>query len=309
MRSSPHGHPQAFSTSGTGVKVTIGEAESLVVDFYAASNLTISGNSTSLDGDTLVEGDVIFAPNQSTATQDGLYYVDSVSGSTAVLARVPGFTAGDKLVPGTRVRVRPGGTTYGGTTVRVDGTAPLVLGTDGISATVVETLWDSIPVSLYSLREVNATGDVANIAGNGGILASDTTPIMRGDAANSAEVVWVTGDVDPVGFQISLPTTADGTVAAYLDLEVYSGTTNAATMGVASSWNGAAEVTDSASDVGTNSATAHTITATIAAADIPDAPTRVTFRLTPPTHATDAIGLVGARLRFKRTGFPVATGS
>lgn len=305
---SPYGHPGNGSTSGAATIYEIHEAPAYVVDFYAASNLTLTGGSTTLDGATLTEGKLIAAFNQSTGTEDGVLVVDSVSGSTCNLVRAAGFKAGDKLPPGARFYIKSG-SSYGGSVIETTGTAVKVLGTDAITPRVVVSLWDSIPVSLYNLREVNATGDVANIAGNGGILASDTTPIMRGDAANSAEVVWVTGDVDPIGFQISLPTTADGTVAAYLDLEVYSGTTNAATMGVASSWNGAAEVTDSADDASTKSATAHTITATIAAADIPDAPTRVTFRITPPTHATDAIGLVGARLRFKRTGFPVATGS
>ena len=308
MRSSPFGHPQAFSTSQTPVKVTLRAPEVLDVDYYAASNLTLSGGSTTLDSATLAEGKLVAAFNQTTTTEDGVYYVDSVSGSTCILLRVPGYQAGDVLEDGARFRVRSG-SLYGGSIIEITGTGPKTLGTDALTPQVVFSLWDSIPVSLYSLREVTSGGDVGAIAANGGILASDTTPIMRGDAANSAEVVWVTGDVDPVGFQISLPTTADGTVAAYLDLEVYSGTTNAATMGVASSWNGAAEVTDSADDSATKSATAHTITATIAAADIPNAPTRVTFRITPPTHATDAIGLVGARLRFKRTGFPVATGS
>lgn len=305
---SPYGHPANGSTSGTAAIYEINEAPTFEVDYYAASNLTLTGGSTTLDGATLTEGKTIAAFSQSTGTEDGVLVVDSVSGATCNLVRAVGFKAGDKVAPGSRFYIKSG-SSYGGAVIETTGTAAKVLGTDAITPRVVVSLWDSIPVSLYSLREVTSGGDVANIAANGGILASDTTPIMRGDAANSAEVVWVTGDVDPVGFQLSLPTGADGTVAAYLDLEVYSGTTNAATMGVASSWNGAAEVTDSASDSGTNSATAHTITATIAAADIPDAPTRVTFRITPPTHATDAIGLVGARLRFKRTGFPVATGS
>ena len=306
--SSPYGHAPAASTGGTAVKYSLIAAAILCLDYYAASNLTLTGGSTTLDSATLTEGKLVGAFNQSTGTEDGVYVVDSVSGSTCNLVRAAGFAAGDTIADGTRFRIRLG-TLYGGSVIEAGGTAPRVLGTDALAPTVVFSLWDSIPVSLYSIREVTSGGDVSNIAANGGILASDTTPIMRGDAANSAEIVWVTGDVDPVGFHVSLPSTADGTVAAYLDLEVYSGTTNAATMAVASSWNGAAEVTDSASDAATLSATAHTITATIAAADIPDAPTRVTFRITPPTHATDAIALVRARLRFKRSAMPVATGS
>lgn len=156
-----------------------------------------------------------------------------------------------------------------------------------------------IPIHLGNWREVSATGDVGNVAAIGGVLASDTAPILRAEATtNSWEISWTTGNVDPIGVQFMLPPDLDDTASAFLDLIVYSGTTDAATMGVATSWNGGSEVTDSADDSGTKSATRHTITATIAAADIPASSTHVTIRLTPPTHATNAIQLVGAILRY-----------
>ncbi len=156
-----------------------------------------------------------------------------------------------------------------------------------------------VPIKLGEWREVSATGDVGNVAAIGGVLASDTAPILRAEATtNSWEISWATGNVDPIGVQLMLPPDLDDTASAFLDLIVYSGTTDAATMGVATSWNGGSEVTDSADDSGTKSATRHTITATIAAADIPASSTHVTIRLTPPTHATNAIQLVGAILRY-----------
>lgn len=156
-----------------------------------------------------------------------------------------------------------------------------------------------IPINLGSWREVTAAGDVGNIAAIGGVLASDTAPILRAEATtNSWEISWATGNVDPIGVQVMLPPDLDDTANAFLDLIVYSGSTDAATMAVATSWNGGSEVTDSADDSGTKSATRHTITATIAAADIPASSTHLTIRLTPPTHATNAIQLVGATLRY-----------
>jgi hypothetical protein len=83
-----------------------------------------------------------------------------------------------------------------------------------------------------------------------------------------------------------------------LHLAVYSGSSDAATMGVASSWDGGSEVTDSADDSGTKSATRHVITATIAAADVPASASHVTLRLTPPTHATNAIQLCSSWLSY-----------
>lgn len=159
----------------------------------------------------------------------------------------------------------------------------------------------SVPIALSSFREVNATGDVGNIAANGGVLASDTTPILLGKATtNDWAIQWAATEVDPIGVSFMLPADFDDAADAVLTLIVSSGATNAATMAVASSWNGGSEVTDSASDAGTLSATEHAITATIAAADIPAGANRVTFRITPPTHAADAINLTGARLDYKR---------
>jgi hypothetical protein len=161
-----------------------------------------------------------------------------------------------------------------------------------------------IAIPLTSWREVNSTGDVGNIAANGGVLASDTTPVYDAVAtSNEHEILWATGNVDPIGVSVALPRDFDGSGDATLDLEVASGTTDAATIVCASSWSAGAagtEASDSTSDTATKSATPHRISITIAAADIPDASRRVTFRLTPPTHATDTISLFATGLAYKR---------
>lgn len=158
-----------------------------------------------------------------------------------------------------------------------------------------------IPIPLSSFREVSSTGDVGDASANGGVLASDTTPVLLGRATlNDWVISWATGNVDPIGVSMALPNDFDDTADAYLDLEVSSGTTNAATIVVASSWGGGSEVSDSTSDTATKSATQHVIQVTIDKDDIPAGAACVTFRLTPPTHATDAILLHGARLKYKR---------
>lgn len=155
-----------------------------------------------------------------------------------------------------------------------------------------------IMFSLHSLREVDANGDVGNAAANGGLLASDTTPILRADAAESEEVSWATGNVDAVQLQTALPKNFDGASNVTVELDVYSGTTNAATFTVESSWDGGAKVTDTATD-SAPSATPQTITATIAAADVPNAAKRVTLTLIPAAHATDTIQLLAVRMYYK----------
>jgi|SRR6185436_14052777 len=162
----------------------------------------------------------------------------------------------------------------------------------------------SLPVSLFDFREVTSGGDVANAAGNGGVLASDTTPILRGDAAHSQEISWAAGNADPIAFQMTLPDDFDGTANATLDLWVYTDNTggggiDAATFTVETNWDGGAAVSDTATD-GTPATSHHKITAAIAAADIPDAPSYVTVLLTPAAHAADPTQLVAARLNYQR---------
>ncbi len=159
----------------------------------------------------------------------------------------------------------------------------------------------TVAIPLSAFREVDATGDVGAITANGGVLASDTTPVYDAVATtNEHEILWATGNVDPIGISIALPADFDDTANATLDLGVASGTTNAATIVVASSWDGGTEVSDSTSDTATKSATTHSLAVVIDAADIPAGASRVTFRLTPPTHATDTISLRMARLKYKR---------
>lgn len=156
-----------------------------------------------------------------------------------------------------------------------------------------------IGIPLSNWRIVSATGDVGNIAAIGGVLASNSDPILLGEATtNSWAISWAANSVVPIGVQVPIPADLDDTANVTLTLSVSSGTTDAATMGVASSWDGGSEVTDSADDSGTKSATRHPITATIAAADVPASATHVTFRLTPPAHSTDGILMYASKLSY-----------
>ncbi len=157
----------------------------------------------------------------------------------------------------------------------------------------------SIPISLMSFRECDGSSVVGNIAANGGILASDTTPILRGrTTVNNQEISWATGNVDAICTEIAIPADFDGSQDVTLELIVNSGTTNAVDMVVATTWDGGTEVADAAVDTSTKSATDHALSVTIAAADVPDAPKHLSLRLTPPTHGTNAIQLSGVRILY-----------
>lgn len=176
---------------------------------------------------------------------------------------------------------------------------------DALQADVANIQTDNgvgfIGIPLTSFREVTSAGDVGNIAAIGGVLASDTAPILRGDAAETFEIFWATGNVDPISTQIVLPPDFDGAQNLTVDLWVRSGATDAATFTVETGWDGGALVSDSASDAGTKSATLHKITATVAAADIPNTARLLTLALTPTNaHATDGYAILGCAVNFSR---------
>lgn len=160
-----------------------------------------------------------------------------------------------------------------------------------------------IPVSLMQLREAS-TMDVGAIAANGGVLASDTTPVM--EAINAAtdgcqRLNWVAGNTDQVIFQVPLP--PDFNAGADLVLHIraaMSDTNNTPTFGVDSWFNeGDTKVSDTSGAVtGTSYAE---YTATIAHADIPAGAQTLSVGLTPAAHANDALYLTAVWLEYSRS--------
>lgn len=163
------------------------------------------------------------------------------------------------------------------------------------------TQYGYLTIPLNSFRLVSSGNDVGNIAAIGGVGASDSAPILRGDAANSIEWSWATGNVVAIGTDVAMPADYDGSIAGSLEMDVYSGTTDKATMTAATCCDGGTETTRDADDTATKSATNHTITATLAAADIPDSVKKMSLRITPSTaHATNAYQLTRVMLRYTR---------
>jgi hypothetical protein len=156
----------------------------------------------------------------------------------------------------------------------------------------------AILLSLVNFREATA-GDPGAIAAVGGLLASDTTPALSGTGATvSQQVSWAAGNVDQILIDTSLPEDFDARDDVVLELFVSSGTTNPASFTVLSSWDGAANVTDTATD-SAQSATTHKVTVIIATGDIATKlPSFLSIALAPAAHATDPIVLKAARLLY-----------
>jgi hypothetical protein len=161
-----------------------------------------------------------------------------------------------------------------------------------------------ISIPLGSFREVDSSGDVGAIAvasGNGGQLAADTTPILEADTNEGLRLNWASSNSDIVAVSMSLPPDMDGAADVLIDIIGASASTNndlAAT--VLTSWNGGSQVSDSAAAAGGTFTTLHAITATVAAADVPDTPLTLSIQIVPGSHTTDAWYVYGVRVRYKR---------
>ena len=159
-----------------------------------------------------------------------------------------------------------------------------------------------IPVALHSLREAT-NFDVGDVAANGGILASDTTPVL--DAINAAtdgcqRLLWAAANADQVIFQTPLPPDLDDAADIVLHIRAaMGGATNTPTIAVDSFFNeGDTKVQDA---TGAVTGTAYDeYTATIAAADVPAGAQTLTIGLTPGAHAADTLAVSAIWIEYKK---------
>jgi len=178
-----------------------------------------------------------------------------------------------------------------------------------VEAALAEIYQDSksvqcfVPIPLASLREAS-TFNVGNASANGGLLASDTTPILSAinGATDGCQILsWAASNGDQVVFQTPLPPDLDDTADLVVHFRTKSaGTTDAVGFTVDSFFNeGDTKVVDT-------SATNQTATwaekiATIAAADVPAGAQTLTIGLTPAAHTTDIMYCSAIWLEYKRT--------
>ncbi|MEX2139859.1 MAG: glycosyl hydrolase family 28-related protein [Pirellulales bacterium] len=139
--------------------------------------------------------------------------------------------------------------------------------------------------------ELAATRRQADLA----LVTGATSPSVISSPAYGLQ--WAAGARDEVVLlSLALPENFDRTQNVIVILVVSSGTTDAATFTVKSYWDGGGAITDIATD-STPSASEHEITATIAAADVPDTAKRLSLALLPFTaHNTDPVRLFGVRI-------------
>jgi hypothetical protein len=162
-----------------------------------------------------------------------------------------------------------------------------------------------INVPLTSFREL-AAGVGINAAGNGGILATDTSPIYTniGDG-DAARIAWPAGNADQIQAQLNLPPDIDLTK----NLVVHMLCSKDANVNNAVHMDGEAYFGESDADCFPAAAAANLLiqakgeyTATILAADLPATQTdfNMTLVLMPEAHAGDAVYLHGVWLEYTK---------
>lgn len=288
MRASPYGHPLAASTSGTVVKYQVLLASLVFADYVATSNMSLTAASTTLDGATVAEGKLVALVGQSTASENGLYVADSVSGSTMALARVPGFQVGDKMAPGEGFRVGSG-TAGAGKIYRLSASAEATIGTDSLSFEVDKSNQKTLPLPVIGVIDL-ANGAVLAAFSNGASSVPGTAIID----SKSAGIRW-NNHATPaaIAFTQPMPQDLDDTqVVTYHALVSKSGATvgDALSLDVAAFEVVPGALHDADSDMGgttsavTGNATAKTVTEvilTLTAANIHAAPEAISFQVKP----------------------------
>jgi len=160
-----------------------------------------------------------------------------------------------------------------------------------------------VGVSLAVLREV-AGNDIPNAAGQGGLLAQDTTPKLEfanGDTDSCMRLNWAAGNQDAVVLQVVLPVDFDGSS----DLEVHcrmasGGTTDKAGFDIDAYFNEGGSKVEGAGEQAAASTTYEELVVTIAAEDIPTGAQTVTIELAPKVHGADAMYCTAIWLEYNR---------
>jgi len=159
-----------------------------------------------------------------------------------------------------------------------------------------------LPIGLHSLRKTTAM-NVANAAGNGGVLANDTTPSLtaiNGATDGCQHVLWGAGNIEQVAFQTPLPPDLDTSADINLHFRIASSDVNDAVGFTTRSFFNEGD-TAVAGTSGTNqTATYAEVTATIAAADVPSGAQSLSVVLTPAAHTTDTMSLTALWIEYTK---------
>lgn len=278
----------AEGATGSGLAAT----ETTVHFGYAVWDLSVKG----VDG----------SGNSAVAVGDLIYYVDADTPklskkNTGYFFGVALETVGSGATATIEVMhvPSPGAGTLGTGTVGTTQLADAGV-TAGKLSTTLKTGY--IPLDLAAAREI-ATNDIINAAGNGGILALDTTPIFeRVNVATDKKLRfrWAASNSDAITWNFGYPPDLDDAATVIVNiLAAMGGATDTPTVAI----NYFENVGDTNAGGNTAAVTGTSIaqyTRTIAAADVGAYPKAASVELVPGAHTTDTFLLYGAWIEYTR---------
>ena len=245
-------------------------------------------------GSSIVRGTLLYAANDGKVSDTSTGSVVGIALQTAVTGAV------------IEVAVNPRKpTTAAGTSIVDSGTFTSAATVEAALAEIYQDIFSIqqfLPIPLNTLRETSNFA-VGNIAANGGVLASDTTPILapiNGATDGCQTLAWAPSNNDQVVFQTPLPPDIDLTKDIVVHCRLKSaGTTNAVGFTVDSFFDeGDTKVVDATTT--NQTATWAEKIATIAAADLPATAQTLTIGLTPAAHTTDIMYCSAVWLEYRR---------
>jgi hypothetical protein len=166
--------------------------------------------------------------------------------------------------------------------------------------------YGTIDLPITSWREVDASGDVGDATADGGVLRSDTTPILKSHTTGTYKaltVQWAASNSDPIATQRALPAdfSSSGDLV-FLGRFGNNGSTDSVQPTISVYFNeylAKVDVTGDAIDV-TADTIYQTYTATIDADDITTDVSSITVIITPAAHTTNTQLMSSAQLRYSR---------
>lgn len=239
--------------------------------------------------------------NSAVALYDPIYYVDA--DTPHLSKKASGYVFGYAL-----------GTVNSGSTATIDvmhvpagswqgtvNTSDLASGavTAAKLATTLKTGY--IPIPLASFREV-ATNATINASGNGGLLASDTTPIferVNGATDKQLRIAWAATNVDEIVASFPYPPDLDDTANVTVNLLMLMGGSSDTPTVAVSYFEGIGDANAGGNTTALSNSIAQK-TVTITAANIGAYPTMASIGIVPGTHGTDACYLLGAWVTYQR---------
>lgn len=244
--------------------------------------------------------------NSAVAVGDALWYVDA--DTPALSKKSAGYFFGialEAINSGATATIKVMHMPSPGTgTLAAGSIGSTQLAANGVTAAkLTATLGTGyLNLPIVSAREV-ATNAIQNAAANGGILASDSTPILErvnGATDKQLRINWAASNNDEITFSVISPPDLDDAAAVTVKiLAAMAGATNTPVVAVGF-FEGVGDTNAGGNTGAVTGTTPAVYSVAIAHGDIAAAPQSWSISLTPAAHTTDALYIYGVWIEYTR---------